>query len=111
MHYIGVRDGKKGKMEKRRQNKFQHHGFLVYNILQPSVGVYRLLALIGAEKSVAINVQIKGMISMRMLILSSQYKSYSMFSLNFKILDRVVPEKYLMEEKVYTQTLNRQTFL
>ena len=58
MHYIGVRDGKK---EKRRQNKFQHHGLLVHNILQHSVGVYKFedwllnlktLALIGAEKSV-----------------------------------------------------------
>ena len=34
-----VRDGKKGK---RSQKKFQHCGFLLHKILQPSVGVYRI---------------------------------------------------------------------
>ena len=38
MHYIGVRDGKKGK---GRQTKLQHGVFLLHNILQPSVGVYK----------------------------------------------------------------------
>ena len=38
MHYIVVR-GRKLKKEKRRQNKFQHHGFLLHYILQTSVSV------------------------------------------------------------------------
>ena len=46
MNYVGVRDRKK---EKRRQNKFHYHVFLLHNILQPSVSVYKIF--IGAEKS------------------------------------------------------------
>ena len=40
MHYTGVRDGKKKKKVKKSQKKFQHCGFLLHKILQPSVGVY-----------------------------------------------------------------------
>ena len=46
---------KKKKKKKRRQNKLQFHcGFLLHNILQPSVGVYKnwRLCLTGAKKSV-----------------------------------------------------------
>ena len=39
MYYIGVRDGKKGKMEKDGKNKSQHLGFLSHNILGHSQGV------------------------------------------------------------------------
>ena len=39
MHYIGMRDGRKKKKVKRRQNKFQHSVFFPsHNIFQPSVG-------------------------------------------------------------------------
>ena len=52
------------------------------------------------------NVQIKGMVSMRMLILSCKIpKPYSMFVPIFKILSRVVPEKSLAEKKsIHTRT-------
>ena len=39
MYYIGVRDGKKGKMERECKNKSQHLGFLSHNILGHSQGV------------------------------------------------------------------------
>ena len=39
MHYT-VRDGKKEKKVKRSQKKFQHCGFLLHKIRQPSVGLY-----------------------------------------------------------------------
>ena len=39
MYYIGVRDGKKEKMEKDGKNKSQHLGFLFHNILGHSQGV------------------------------------------------------------------------
>ena len=40
-----VREMKKKKKKiqvKRRQKKFQHHGILLHNILQPSVGIYKI---------------------------------------------------------------------
>ena len=42
------------KEKKRMKNKYQYHCFLLHNIPQPCVGVYKVgrLALIGAEKSV-----------------------------------------------------------
>ena len=46
------------------------------------------------------NVQIKGILSMRMLIFS--YTIQQVNVPNFKILGRVVPEKSLTEKKVYT---------
>ena len=42
MHYIGMSDGKKEKKVKRRQNICQHSGFLLHNILQLSVHVYKI---------------------------------------------------------------------
>ena len=44
----------KSKKVKRSQKKFQHYGFLLHKILQPSVGVYKMwrLSLLGAKKSV-----------------------------------------------------------
>ena len=38
-HYIGVRDGKN---DKRRQNKFQHRGFLLHIRVQPSGDVNKI---------------------------------------------------------------------
>ena len=39
MHYIEVSDEKLKNGKKIRQNKFQHHGFPVHNVLQPSVAL------------------------------------------------------------------------
>ena len=72
----------KRKKVKRSQKKFQPWDFLLNKILQPSSGVYKIwrLALLGAEKSVMKNFigekekNDKGLIRMKMLILSSLRK-------------------------------------
>ena len=148
MHYIGLRYGKKKKkkkakkdvwhkfpyplhwserwkIEKRRQNKFQHHGSLLHNISSTST-LWRCIQnlktgshTVGAEKIVMKillerkkNGQIKGMISMRMLILSIQYnKSLSVFVPNFKILCACSSSWKVFDgkKKVYTQHTHMQT--
>ena len=50
MHYIVVRDEKKGKKEEKK-NKYQHRGVLLHNILQHSVGVFKIFEDFGSHIS------------------------------------------------------------
>ena len=91
----------------KKQNKFQHHCFLLHIILQPSVRVYKIWRLWLSQELRNLwqkfyynekNVQLKGMICMKMLTSLTQYNwLYPTFVTNFNILGTVVSEKSLTQ--------------
>ena len=116
MHYIGVRDGKKGKLVKEGKNKSRHTGFLSHNTLGHTQfedsGSHRSQkicdkTLIGMKQKWTNKGDDKNEEAEFSL---TQYNlSYPIFVPNFKILGIVIPDTSLKEKKVYTHIFTERT--